>query len=66
MLRKTVAKEEFDLTSPVIFIKWDFINIVLWNKKDFGKNISFGVLEIVDPGPTNEKEYKWIHKLNTF
>ena len=32
----------------------------------FDRNMKFGILEVVNPGVIDTKEYKWMHKLNTF
>ena len=32
----------------------------------FDKHIKFGILEIVNPADIDVKEYKWMHKLNSF
>ena len=32
----------------------------------FDRNIEFGILEVVNPADIEKKEYKWMHKLNTF
>ena len=32
----------------------------------FDMNIKFGILEVVNPGDIDVKEYKWMHNLNSF
>ena len=32
----------------------------------FDENLSFGILDVVTPTDIDKKEYKWMHKLNTF
>ena len=32
----------------------------------FDKYMKFGILEVVNPGVIDTKEFKWMHKLNTF
>ena len=33
---------------------------------DFDKYMKFGILEVVNPVDIEAKEYKWMHRLNTF
>ena len=32
----------------------------------FNKYFKFGILEVVNPGDIEKKEFKWMHKLNSF
>ena len=32
----------------------------------FDKNIKFGIIDIVTPADIEKKEYRWMHRLNTF
>ena len=32
----------------------------------FDKNIEFGILEVVNPSDIERKEFRWMHRLNTF
>ena len=38
----------------------------LANPEDFDQNISFGILDLVNPVDIERKEYQFMHKLNTF
>ena len=34
--------------------------------RDFDRHFKFSILEVVNPSNINVKEYKWMHKLNSF
>ena len=34
--------------------------------KGFDKHYKFGILEIVNPGEIEKKEFKWMHQINSF
>ncbi len=36
------------------------------DKNAFNRLVKFGILEVVTPNDIEKKEYKWMHKLNTF
>ena len=36
------------------------------NPQDFDRYLSFSILEVVNPSDIEVKEYKWMHRLNTF
>ena len=67
VLRKTAANEEIDQASDLyqLGLHLHFEHGFKKNE-DFDKNISFGLLEIVNPADIDRKEYKWMHRLNTF
>ena len=67
VLRKTAANEEFDVNSDLyqlglhLHFEHGFVE-----PQAFDKNIRFGLLEIVNPNEIDKKEYRWMHKINTF
>lgn len=38
----------------------------LVNPEAFDRNMTFGILDVVNPMDIEKKEFQWMHKLNTF
>ena len=43
-----------------------FLDHEITDPNGFDKSYKFGILEIVNPGEIEKKEFKWMHKVNSF
>ena len=67
---KKIAKNEqvdFDTTSDLYSMGLHlYLDHGVTDPNGFEKNYKFGILEIVNPGEIEKKEFKWMHKVNSF
>ena len=67
---KKIAKNEpvdFDTTSDLYSMGLHlFLDHGITDPDGFEKNYKFGILENVAPGEIEKKEFKWMHKVNSF
>ena len=67
ILRKTTEHEDVDFNSDLYQLGLHLhLDHGLTEPGAFDQFVKFGLLEVVNPNDIDKKEYKWMHKLNTF
>ena len=69
VLKRSVANtlQEVDTTNDLYTLGLHLhLDHGLVNQNAFDKNMKFGILEVVRPSDIDVKEYRWMHKLNSF